>query len=239
MGAVLRGTSMVAGILGILLILTGCGDGTAREVPVLSAAESLEREAAALEIAREEPREASADTALFAGGCFWCMEPPFDRLDGVISTTSGFTGGHVDDPSYDEVTRGGTGHTEAVKVVFDPERIGYDELLRVFWRNVDPLDAHGQFCDRGAHYRPGIFYRHPEQEALALASRRELDESGRFSRPIVAEVTEAGPFWPAEEYHQGFYLKNPQHYESYRRGCRRDQRLEELWGDEAGGYPGV
>jgi len=236
MGAVGRFRLTVVAILGALFLLAGCGEGAVPEVPILSAAESLEREAEALERAQLEPREVAADTAIFAGGCFWCMEPPFDRIDGVISTTSGFTGGHVDNPSYDDVTRGGTGHTEAVKVVFDPERIGYEELLWVFWRNIDPLDAGGQFCDRGAHYRPGVFYLHAEQEALALASRRELDESGRFDRPVVAEVTEAGPFWPAEEYHQGFYLKNPEHYQRYRTGCRRDQRLEELWGAEAGGY---
>jgi peptide-methionine (S)-S-oxide reductase len=200
----------------LLLLLAGCG------------VETQDREAA-----YEPVPGIEGDTAIFAGGCFWCMEPPFDVLDGVHSTTSGFVGGDLENPSYDQVTAGGTGHTEAVQVVYDPEVIGYDELLHVFWRNIDPLDNEGQFCDRGAHYRPGIFYLDAEQETLALASRQELDESGRFDRPIVAEVTRATPFWPAEEYHQGYYLKNPDHYRNYRQGCGRDQRLRQLWGDEA------
>ncbi|TVP58421.1 MAG: peptide-methionine (S)-S-oxide reductase [Gemmatimonadales bacterium] len=219
----------------LLVVLAGCGtdaDATP-DAPPLSAEEALALESEARERAQSQPREdLAADTAIFAGGCFWCMEPPFDRLDGVHSTTSGFIGGHVENPSYEEVTTMRTGHIEAVQVVFDPAVVDYGRLLEVYWRNVDPLDNQGQFCDRGPIYRPAIFPRHAEQEALALASRRELEESGRFDQPIVVEITEASRFWPAEEYHQGFYLKNPDRYQSYRRSCGRDQRLEELWGEE-------
>jgi peptide-methionine (S)-S-oxide reductase len=179
---------------------------------------------------RSPPRP-SPDTAWFAGGCFWCMEPPFDAVDGVLSTTSGFMGGWMERPSYDDVTAGGTGHAEVVQVVFDPERVSYARLLDIFWVNVDPLDAGGQFCDRGDLYRSEIFVRDAEQGELAARSLEALDRSGRFSSPIVTRVTEAAPFWAAEEYHQGYYLKNPIRYRLYRTACGRDRRLRELWGD--------
>ena len=174
-------------------------------------------------------------TAIFAGGCFWCMEHPFDELDGVISTTSGYTGGHVANPTYHQVSSGTTGHAEAVQVIYDPAKIGYDKLLEVFWHNVDPLDAGGQFCDRGSQYRTGIFYTTEEQRRLAEASKKALEDSGRLPAPIVTEIVEAGPFYPAEDYHQDYYKTNPVRYKFYRFTCGRDQRLEEVWGaDNAG-----
>lgn len=175
------------------------------------------------------PREGLAK-ATFAGGCFWCMEPPYDKLDGVVSTTSGYTGGQTKNPTYEEVSAGGTGHTEAVQIVYDSKKISYAQLLEVFWHNVDPLDAGGQFCDRGSQYRTGIFYYDETQKRLAEQSKRELDASGRFKQPIVTEIVQATAFYPAEEYHQDYYQKNPVRYKFYRFGCRRDSRLKALWG---------
>jgi peptide-methionine (S)-S-oxide reductase len=171
--------------------------------------------------------------ATFAGGCFWCMEPPYDKLDGVIATVSGYTGGSKVDPTYQEVSTGGTGHTEAVRITYDPAKVNYERLLEVFWQNVDPLDAGGQFCDRGDQYRTGIFVHDEEQRRLAEASKRALDDSGRFDQPIVTEVVTAGAFYPAEDYHQDYYEKNPIRYKFYRWNCGRDQRLTQLWGEEA------
>jgi peptide-methionine (S)-S-oxide reductase len=173
--------------------------------------------------------------ATFAGGCFWCMEPPYDELDGVISTTSGYTGGHKQKPTYEEVSAGTTGHTEAVQVVYDPQRITYERLLKVFWRNIDPVTANAQFCDHGTQYRSGIFYHDAAQRRLAEESKRALDASGRFKAPIVTEIVAAGTFYPAEEYHQDYYQKNPIRYKFYRAGCGRDRRLAELWGDPTAG----
>ena len=170
------------------------------------------------------------ETATFAGGCFWCMEPPFDKLDGVISTTSGYTGGQTKNPSYEEVSSGVTGHAESVQVVFDPAKISYAQLLDVFWHNIDPLTPDGQFCDHGRQYRTAIFYHSEEQKRLAEASKQALEQSGRFTQPIVTEIVPAGEFYKAEEYHQDYYLKNPIRYKFYRYNCGRDQRLEQLWG---------
>jgi peptide-methionine (S)-S-oxide reductase len=171
--------------------------------------------------------------ATFAGGCFWCMEPPFDSVDGVISTTSGYIGGHKDDPTYEEVSAGGTGHTEAIEIVFDPAKVGYAELLEVFWRNIDPTTANRQFCDVGSQYRTGVFYHDEEQKKLAEQSRARIDDSGALPSAIVTEIVEAGPFYPAEDYHQDYYKKNPIRYKFYRNGCGRDDRLEQLWGEES------
>jgi peptide-methionine (S)-S-oxide reductase len=168
--------------------------------------------------------------ATFAGGCFWCMEPPFDELDGVVSTTSGYSGGHTPHPTYGEVSRGGTGHAEAVQVRYEPGKIGYAELLEVFWRNVDPTTRNRQFCDTGDQYRTAIFYHNLEQKRLAEKSRQKVESAGRLSQPIVTEISEAREFWPAEEYHQDYYKKNPLRYKVYRYRCGRDQRLQELWG---------
>lgn len=180
------------------------------------------------ELAPEPP--AGMAVATFAAGCFWCVEPPFDKLEGVVSTTSGYTGGHAAGPSYKQVSRGGTGHTEAVRVVYDPGKVGYDKLVDVFWRNVDLLDGDGQFCDRGPEYRPVIFTHTDEQKQIAEASKAALAASGRFTKPIVVPVEPAREFWVAEEYHQDYYRKNPLQYAYYRWGCGRDARLEELWG---------
>lgn len=182
-----------------------------------------------------EDSDADSATAIFAGGCFWCMEPPFDELEGVISTTSGYIGGRLPDPTYEDVSAGRTGHAEAVKIVYDPEVVSYETLLEVFWRNVDPLTENRQFCDAGSQYRTAIFYVNDNQQALAEASKRSLEQSGRFDRPIVTEIAAAGTFYDAEEYHQDYYEKNPLRYKFYRFQCGRDQRLEELWGEEAGG----
>ena len=168
--------------------------------------------------------------ATFAGGCFWCMEPPFDALDGVIATTSGYIGGHKPDPGYKEVSRGGTGHAEAVQIVFDPEKIGYADLLDVYWRNIDPTDSHGQFCDKGNQYRSEIFYHDERQKQLAESSKQALTELQPFGGDIVTGISRATVFYPAEEYHQDYYEKNPVRYKFYRYGCGRDKRLEELWG---------
>ncbi len=170
-------------------------------------------------------------TATFAGGCFWCMEPPFDALGGVVSTTSGYTGGRVPSPTYEQVSAGGTGHFEAVRIVYDQNRIGYAELLDVFWRNIDPLDADGQFCDRGDQYRSAIFYESAEQRRLAEQSEDEHQGSGRFDRALATVILPASSFHPAEDYHQDYYKKNPLRYKYYRFNCGRDRRLDELWGN--------
>lgn len=168
-------------------------------------------------------------TATFAGGCFWCLEPPFDGLPGVVSTTSGYTGGDKANPTYEEVSAGGTGHAEAVEIRYDPTRIDYGRLLEVFWRNIDPVDAQGQFCDRGDQYRSAIFYHHEEQRRLAEESKAALVKSGRFQQPVVTQIVPAGKFYPAEEYHQDYYRKNPVRYKFYRFTCGRDQRLQDIW----------
>ena len=176
-----------------------------------------------------QPAEpAKTAIATFAGGCFWCVEADFDKVEGVISTTSGYTGGHTVEPSYEEVSRGGTGHAESVEVVFDPAKVSYEKLLDVFWHNIDPLTKNGQFCDHGDQYRTAIFYHDETQHSLAEASKAKVQ--ARFKSPIVTEVTAAGPFHKAEEYHQDYHLKNPIRYKFYRFNCGRDARLEELWG---------
>ncbi len=181
------------------------------------------------------PPTAGLATATFAGGCFWCMEPPFDRLDGVVSTTSGYTSGMRVNPTYEEVSAGKTGHTEALKIVYDPSRITYEKLLQVFWRNHDPLTANAQFCDKGSQYRAGIYYGNEEEKRLAESTKAALAQSGRFTQPIVTEIVAATAFYPAEEYHQDYYLKNPIKYKYYSTSCGRARRLQELWGTEAGG----
>lgn len=172
------------------------------------------------------------ELATFAGGCFWCMVPPFDNLPGVIKVVSGYTGGHKAAPTYGQVCSQKTGHCEAVQVTFDPEEISYDELLEVFWRQIDPTDPDGQFFDRGETYRTAIFYHNEEQKQKAEASKRALSQSGRFAKPIATRILPAGPFYPAEEYHQDYYKKNPLHYNQYRRGSGRDAFLAKHWGRE-------
>jgi peptide-methionine (S)-S-oxide reductase len=169
--------------------------------------------------------------ATFAGGCFWCMEPPFDKLDGVVSTTSGYTGGRTTDPTYEQVSAGRTGHAEAVEIVYDPRKVTYAQLLDVFWRNIDPLTANAQFCDTGSQYRAAIFVHDETQRRMAQESRRAVAE--RLRKPVVTEVVTASKFWPAEDDHQDYYKKNPIRYNLYRAGCGRDQRLEAIWGPAA------
>jgi peptide-methionine (S)-S-oxide reductase len=171
-------------------------------------------------------------TATFAGGCFWCMEQPFDELPGVVSTTAGYTGGSVQAPSYEQVSSGTTGHAEAVQIRFDPTRIRYEELLEVFWHNIDPTARDRQFCDQGRQYRSAIFTHDDAQRDAALRSKAELERSKRLPGPVVTEIVAAGPFYPAEEYHQDYYAKNPLRYRFYRTGCGRDARLRELWGGD-------
>jgi len=171
--------------------------------------------------------------ATFAGGCFWCMEPPFDKLQGVISTTSGYAGGNSKDPTYEEVSAGRTGHAETVQVLYDPTKISYSKLLDVFWVNIDPTVKNQQFCDHGPQYRTGIFYHDEEQKRLAEESKKKIEQAGKLPQSIVTEIMPLRDFYPAEEYHQDFYKKNPFRYNSYRIGCGRDRRLEQLWGKAA------
>ncbi|CAI06587.1 peptide-methionine (S)-S-oxide reductase MsrA [Aromatoleum aromaticum] len=208
-GFVSRLSGRLASLLGLALIVAAAGAGHA--VPATSPA-----------------------TAIFAGGCFWCMEPPFDRLDGVASTTSGYIGGHVPNPAYEAVSSGRTGHAEAVRIEYDPEKISYEQLLDVFWRNIDPTDPGGQFCDRGSQYRAQIFYQNDGQRAAAERSRAALVANKPFAQPVITEIVPATKFYPAEEYHQDYYLKNPLRYKFYRHRCGRDERLEFLWGVDDG-----
>ena len=175
--------------------------------------------------------------ATFAGGCFWCMEPPFDALDGVVSTTSGYTGGQTANPTYEQVSAGKTGHAEAVEIVYDPRKVTYARLLEVFWRNIDPLTANAQFCDTGSQYRSAIFVHDATQRKLAEASKEAAAQ--RLQKPIVTEITAASQFFPAEEYHQDYYKKNPIRYKFYRTSCGRDRRLEAIWGPDAKERVGV
>jgi len=168
--------------------------------------------------------------ATFAGGCFWCMQHLFDRVEGVVSTTVGYTGGDKADPTYEEVCAGRTGHAEAIEVVYDPGKVRYAELLDIFWHNIDPTVKDRQFCDYGSQYRTAIFYHDEEQRTLAERSRAQLVESRRFDA-VFTEIIPASRFYPAEEYHQGYYKKNPVRYQLYRLGCGRDRRLHELWGE--------
>jgi peptide-methionine (S)-S-oxide reductase len=173
-------------------------------------------------------------SAIFAGGCFWCEETAFEGVPGVISVTSGYTGGQKKNPTYEEVSSGGTGHAESVEVVFNPKEISYAKLLDIFWHNVDPFQANGQFCDHGTQYRSAIFYRDEAQKREAEASKQKLEADPKFRGKIVTQIVPASTFYPAEEYHQDFYKKSPFRYHSYRIGCGRDARLKELWGAAGG-----
>ena len=171
------------------------------------------------------------EIAILAGGCFWCMQPPFDKAKGVLSTAAGYTGGSGKNPTYEEVSAGGTGHAESVQVTFDPSQITYEQILDVFWRQVDPTATNAQFCDHGDQYRSAIFYRNERQKKLAQESKEKLEKSGRYGgKKLVTEITPAGDFWPAEDYHQAYYQKNPIRYKFYRFNCGRDQVLEKIWG---------
>ncbi|HXC61703.1 MAG TPA: peptide-methionine (S)-S-oxide reductase MsrA [Nitrospiria bacterium] len=188
--------------------------------------------------AAENPAASSTrlEVATFAGGCFWCMVPPFAKLEGVVSVTSGYTGGHVKNPTYEQVSAGGTGHAEAVQMMYDPQKVSYEKLLEVFWHNIDPTALDYQFCDHGHQYRSGIFYHTEAQKRLAEQSKSDIEKSKPFKEPIVTEITQASAFYKAEEYHQDFYQKNPIRYKYYRYHCGRDGRLQELWGKAQTGH---
>jgi peptide-methionine (S)-S-oxide reductase len=175
------------------------------------------------------PAPAKTEVAIFAGGCFWCTESDFDKVPGVLETISGFVGGKEMNPTYNQVSGGGTSHTEGVKVTYDPSKVTYAQLVEIFWKTIDPTVKDQQFCDVGRHYRSGIFFMNAEQQKAAAESKAALEKSGKF-KTIHTEVTQATPFWPAEEYHQNYYQKNPIRYNYYRSGCGRDKRLQELWG---------
>jgi peptide-methionine (S)-S-oxide reductase len=172
--------------------------------------------------------------ATFAGGCFWCMEPPYDKLPGVASTISGYAGGKTVNPTYEQVSSGSTGHAEVVQVTYDPKLVSYEKLLEVFWVNIDPTVKDRQFCDGGTQYRTAIYYHNEAQRKAAQASKEALEKSKPFKEPIVTPIEMAGAFYPAEDYHQDYYKKNPVKYNFYRTGCGRDSRLKQLWGDKAG-----
>ncbi len=176
---------------------------------------------------------AAPDKATFGGGCFWCMEPPYDKLDGVLETVSGYAGGDIADPTYEQVSAGGTGHVEVVQITYDPEKITYQELLEVYWPETDPTDAGGQFCDRGESYRPVIFYHNNKQKQVAETSKAELAEDKPFDEPIKTTIEPLNDsFYPAEDYHQNYYQKNPIRYKFYRYNCGRDKRLKKLWAND-------
>lgn len=169
-------------------------------------------------------------TAVFAGGCFWCMQPAFDKVFGVLDTIVGYTGGKTENPTYEQVGTGSTGHYEAIQVVYDPEKITYEALLKIFWHNIDPFDARGQFCDKGPTYKSAIFYANQTEKKLAEASKKEVED--RFENTVATAILEANQFWPAENYHQDYYIENQIRYKFYRYNCGRDDRLKEIWGDD-------
>lgn len=210
-------------ILALVVLLTGaCKKETAPTVEITAAQEKPAK--------KSIPQGLVPDTAIFAGGCFWCMEGPFEKTDGVFEVISGYTGGHVDKPSYEMVGGGKTGHREAVIVLYDSSKIGYDKLVEIFWMQIDPTDAGGQFADRGFQYTTAIFVRNENERSIAEASKTKLGESGRFDAPIVTPIIPASPFFAAEAYHQDYYLTNSEHYHAYRRGSGRAGYLEKTWG---------
>ncbi len=227
MNRTLRSPLLVTLVFALALVGCGASGGESNAAPAAAAKET----SGAPDVRPPAPGEG---VAIFAGGCFWCMEASFEKIDGVNEAISGFCGGSEPNPSYEDVGYGRTHHAESIEVLYDPKKITYPRLLEVYWHNIDPTSADGQFCDHGRQYRPAIFYRDSTQKALAEASLRHIEATKTFDGPIVVEITKATTFWPAEEYHQDFYKKNPVRYHSYRLGCRRDARLKELWGDEAG-----
>jgi peptide-methionine (S)-S-oxide reductase len=211
-------------VMGMMLIMSAACEQPGAHINSSAASPSASQHA-------DSPAGSSVtDIAIFAGGCFWCTEADFDKVPGVVSTTSGYIGGKVANPTYKQVSSGKTGHIEAVQVRFDPEKTSFAKLLIAFWPTIDPLTPNGQFCDEGSQYRSAIFYRNADQRRQAEASKAELEASGRFTQPIVTEILPATEFYPAEEYHQDYYKKNPVRYSYYRNGCGRDARLAQVWG---------
>ena len=209
-----RSRLLTSSILALGGLLVACGPTAAQAPPPQASA----------------PTVASSGVAILAGGCFWCTESDFDKVPGVIETTSGYIGGHIDNPTYEQVSAGSSGHIEAVRVRFDPSKTSYAKLLEAFWPTIDPVTANAQFCDRGPQYRSAIFYSNAEEQQQAEASKAALEKSGRLPAPVVTEILAASTFYPAEDYHQDYYQRNPLRYNYYRSGCGRDQRLEQLWG---------
>jgi peptide-methionine (S)-S-oxide reductase len=209
-----RSRLLTSSILALGGLLVACGPTAAQAPPPQARA----------------PTVASPGVAILAGGCFWCTESDFDKVPGVIETTSGYIGGHVDNPTYEQVSAGNSGHIEAVRVRFDPSKTSYAQLLEAFWPTIDPITANAQFCDRGPQYRSAIFYGNAEEQQLAEASKAALEKSARLPAPVVTEILATSTFYPAEDYHQDYYQRNPLRYNYYRSGCGRDQRLEQLWG---------
>lgn len=227
-------------LLSTAIAVSGCkptrssegGDGSVSSPDGAEASESqAEEQNKGTEALPDELNEPSLEIATFAGGCFWCMEPPFDKLDGVERTISGYTDGDEEHPTYKQVSYGQTSHTEAVRVYYNPEKVTYEQLLDVFWRNINPTQKNGQFVDIGSQYRTGIYVHTDEQRRLAEQSKEALAASGRFDKPIVTEIKSASTFWKAEEYHQDFYKKSPARYKSYRSGSGRDEFIEKAWGE--------
>lgn len=179
------------------------------------------------------PAAASLETAIFAGGCFWCTEADFDKVDGVVSTISGYTGGNLDNPTYKQVTGGNTGHYESVKISYDPQTVSYEELVEYYFRTIDPTDPDGQFCDKGSSYRTAVFVDSSDERGIVNDEIEEIENSGVLPGPVVTKVLEAEKFWPAEDFHQNYYKTHSVKYKFYRNGCGRDARLKELWGEEA------
>ena len=198
--------------------------------PLMAAAMMAVLVSAAAQTTATGPAAAGLAKATFAGGCFWCVEADFDKVPGVKSTTSGYLGGKVANPSYEQVSAKSTGHAEAVEVVYDPKVVSYEQLVEYFWHTIDPTTKDRQFCDAGSPYRTGIFVQDAKQLAAAQASKAALDKSKPFKEPVVTEISMAGPFYAAEDYHQDYYKKNPVRYKYYRNGCGRDERLKQLWG---------
>ena len=188
-------------------------------------------------LAKVPPTPSTEEVAILAGGCFWCMEPPFESMPGIIEVTSGYTGGQKVNPTYEEVSAGTTGHTEAVRIRFDSKTISYEKILNTFWLNIDPFAENAQFCDHGPQYRSGIFFTNDAQKKQAQASKEAILSSAKLKGKIVTEITSAGTFYPAEEYHQDYYKKNPYRYKYYRYRCGRDSRLDEIWGSAKGQKP--
>lgn len=213
---------MIRRLFSMMAVLAACGIG-------LLAHQTLAQSTPAV-----APKPAAGqEVATFAGGCFWCVEADFDKIDGVVHTTSGFMGGHVKNPTYRQVVTNTTGHLEVVQVIFDPKKVPYEKLLAAFWRTVDPYDDGGQFCDRGDSYRTAVFTHTDDQKRIAEASKAELDKNGPLKKPLATRILPASEFTPAEEYHQNFYKKDPGRYFPYRIGCGRDQRIEQVWGKKA------
>ncbi len=233
-----------------MLAVQGCSSGESAQAIAATAKSSLVQDTiqAAMKndsvkmvaensvVASTASGRAKVDTAMFAGGCFWSMERPFQHVPGVVATTVGYAGGHTKNPTYEEVNTRTTGHTETVQVEFDPSRVTYEKLLDIYWHNIDPVTKDRQFCDGGNDYRTVIFTHDAAQAAAATASKKALDASGHFKTPVVTEIVANAPFWRGEEYHQHFADRNPDHYDAYRRGCGRDARLHQLWGDSAAPY---